>query len=73
MENKDFTEIDRSVYDNLNRWNNLINKKKMEDKWIEFEGIPNYQFKNPVIISDNNDDLSNITITVNYDDYMVTE
>lgn len=68
MENKDFTEIDRSVYDNLNHWNNLINRKKIEDKWIEFEGIPNYQFKNLFIV----DNLSDIIITVN-SDYTITK
>lgn len=71
MENKDFTEIDRSVYDNLNHWNNLINRKKIEDKWIEFEGIPNYQFKNLFIV-DNSNNLSDIIITVN-SDYTITK
>lgn len=53
-------------------WSDLINQKKIEDEWVEFEHIPNYTIKNPLIISDNDDngDPLNIILTLNYDDYV---
>lgn len=75
MENKDFkhfVENNNSVYNYLKDWSDLINRKKIEDEWIQFEGIPNYTFKNPVLVQDS-DDPSEIIITLNYDDYVKTK
>ena len=58
MENKDFKHfVDNNnlVYNHLKDWSDLINQKKSEDEWIQFEGIPNYTFKNPVLVHNDND------------------
>lgn len=73
--NKHFIENNNSIYNHMKDWSDLINQKKIEDEWIEFEGIPNYTFKNPVFISDKDDngDPLNITLTINYEDYAKTK
>lgn len=72
MENKDFKHfVDNNnlVYNHLKDWSDLINQKKSEDEWIQFEGIQNYTFKNPVLVQDDDGDPFNITLTINYENY----
>ena len=66
--------MDNSVYNWMKEWVDLTSNTKYEnsfnensDEWTEIEGIG--KFKGLEIVTENHEDIGNITITLKYDEW----
>lgn len=61
-------EMSKEVYDWMKQWSDLVNKEETntDDFWIE---TPIGDFKNPKFIPNENDEVGEINITIQYDEW----
>jgi hypothetical protein len=59
---------DKQIYDWMKQWSDLVNKGETntDDFWIE---TPVGNFKNPKFIPNENGEISEINITIQYDEW----
>ena len=62
---------DKSVYDHLKQWQELINKQQRhEDVYTTLDILPNIVFKNLSVTNDSSvGDTTSLEITFKYDDF----